>query len=65
MTTLHEELIEKISRLTEDQMLAVYEFIRHMEDGMTPRYYTPFELMQLSEAERQRILEEEQVDDDE
>lgn len=58
MTPLQEEIMEKISRLTEDQLMAVYEFILRIEDGMQPRYYTPYELMQLSDEERHRILDE-------
>lgn len=65
MTPLQEEIMEKISRLDEEQLMAVYEFILRIEDGMKPRYYTPYELMQLSDEERHRILDEQLPSGDE
>jgi hypothetical protein len=52
MTTVEQELIEKISRLDEDLQIEVLAFV----DKITPRFYTLDELTQMSPEERAKAV---------
>ncbi len=66
MTTLEQELIEKITRLDAAKQREVLEFVETMDTGIK-RIYTAQELMRLPQDERNRIaqsaLERSQNDD--
>jgi hypothetical protein len=68
MTTLEQELMEKISRLDEDKQRRILEFVETIENGMpAERTYTAQELMRLPFEERNRIAKaalERSLDDD-
>ncbi len=57
MTTLEQELIEKISRLDEDKQRRILEFVETIEDQSTEHIYTAQELMRLPYEERNRIAQ--------
>lgn len=57
MTTLKQELMEKISHLDEDQQRRVLEFIENLEAAITHGPpYTAQELMRLPFEERQKAV---------
>jgi hypothetical protein len=56
MTTLKQELIEKIDRLDEDKQRRILEFVETIEDVIpVERAYTAQELMRLPFEERNRL----------
>ena len=59
MTTLDQELIERITQLDERQQRLVLQFIETLEHGNpAERHYTAKDLMRLSPEERNRIARE-------
>ena len=54
MTTLEQELIEKISRLDEDKQRRILEFVETIDINIE-KAYTAQELMRLPPDERNRI----------
>lgn len=53
MTTLEQELIEKITHLDEDKQRRILEFVETIEK---PRTYTALELLSLPLEERERYI---------
>jgi hypothetical protein len=56
MSALEHELIERISRLDEEQQRKVLEYIQIIEGALQERYYSATELMQLPPNERSRLI---------
>ena len=60
MTTLEQQLIEKISQLDEDKQRQVLDFVETIEAAKpSPHHYTAQELMRLPFEERNRIAQAE------
>lgn len=53
MTTIEQELMEKISRLDENQQRRILKFVEEIEN---PRTYTALELLRLPSEERERYI---------
>jgi hypothetical protein len=53
MSTLEQELMEKISRLDEDNQRRILRFVEEIEN---PRTYTALELFKLPPEERERYI---------
>jgi hypothetical protein len=55
MNTLERELIDRISRLDEDNQRRVLDFVRSIETAPQARAYSALELMKLPYEERTRL----------